>query len=462
MFLKSLKNSLHNSSVRLMLLSAAIYISSSLILMLLIYWFSIIYIQKKADDHILFDRKTLVSLYHKFGRETLTMALRERAMSHTFDSIYLLYDVQGNIYSGDLRRIPENIQPGWNDISLKDCRCDNMPHSNHARVLNRELDDGLYLINGLDVKSIRAQEQLLLQIMGFGLVIIVLLGVLGGMVVSRNAMRRIKQMNQTILQIKEGNLNLRLAHGNSNTDHDLLARNINTMLDQIYVLITDLENISNHISHDLRTPLTRMRGKLEQLLAHADQRQSTIVLEAIEEANNLLSAFNAILRISKVESGAIKTNFSPIPLYQLVDDVINFYEPLASERQIRIQRYYDYQGKVQADRDMLFQAIANIVDNAIKYAPKESCLEIAIKPHSARQVEHTEQQSIELTIADKGTGIPVQERENVFKRFYQLSRHRDKRGHGLGLSLVMAIIKLHQGTIELLDNQPGLIVKIIL
>lgn len=445
----------NNSTLRLVFLYSAVYIFSSMLLLLLIFWFSVVYIKQQMDHHIEFDAKTLISIYHQFGRDKMSESIHERIMNEDYDSIYLLYDNNNRILSGNLEKVPANIQLGWQEISINEPLMmnsqNNHSNSNRARVINRMLDEDLYLLNGLDVNASHSQQKLLIMVMGIGLIIILVVGLLGGIIMSHRTMRKINLMNSTILKIQNGDLELRIPHTNSNTDYDLLASNINNMLDQIKILIADIQNISNHISHDLRTPLTRMRGKLENVLLHTSAEQTNNIMDAIEEADTLLSAFNAILRISKVESGAAITNFTDLSLNDLIDDIVNFYEPLASEQNMEINTNLCINSNIKGDRDMLFQALANLLDNAIKYSRTAGKINISTRE---------ENQQVILQIADNGKGIPESEHKNVFKRFVQLNEYRGTPGHGLGLSLVAAIAKLHKAHIKLKNNEPGLIVEL--
>ena len=446
----------NNSSLRLVFSYSAIYIVSSLMLLISVFWFSVVYIKQQIDHHIAFDAKTLVSIYTQFGKEKMSEAIHERIMNEDYDSIYLLYDNNNKILSGNLNNVPKDIRLGWQEISLNNTLTGNTKvkdsHSNRARVMNRMLDNDLYFLNGLDVNSSDSQQKLLILIMGGGLILILLTGLLGGIIMSRSTVRKVNLMNSTILKIQNGDLELRIPHTDSNTDYDLLASNINNMLDQIKLLITDIQNISNHISHDLRTPLTRMRGKLEHVLLHTSREQTNNILDAIDEADTLLSAFNAILRISKVESGAAVTNVTHLSLNNLIKDVVNFYDPLAAEQNLVINTNLSSEIVIKGDRDMLFQALANLLDNAIKYSHMKGDINISTQKRNHQII---------LQIADNGKGIPEPERENVFKRFVQLAEHRGTQGHGLGLSLVAAIAKIHHAKINLKDNKPGLIVEII-
>lgn len=456
MFLKRLKKLTNNSSFRLVFLYSSLYITSSLILLGFIFWTTISYIFKQMDHHIEYDRQTLMQIYVQYGEQKLIESIDERLKREVFDSIYLLYHTEKGILAGNLGMIPKDAPGfGWYRINLDDCLCQVSEHSKEAQVLVKPLHEDengqLIFLNGLDINAAHQQQSLILHSMGASIFIILILGAIGGFIITRKTIHKIDLINTTILDIREGDLDLRIPVRGTDDDYDLLAININQMLDQINILVENIQNISNHVSHDLRTPLTRMRGKLENILADASQQQVENISSAIEEADSLLSAFNAILRISKVESGANTGSFSLFSITNLLKDVGEFYEPLALDKNIELSIETQNSIVMDGDRDMLFQAIANIVDNAIKYSHNGG----QIKLH-AENMEH----QIILSISDNGAGIPDKEKDKVFNRFYQLSKHRGEKGHGLGLSLVAAIIKLHQGSIQLKDNNPGLMVEI--
>jgi len=456
MFLERLKKLTNNSSFRLVFLYSTLYITSSLILLAFIFWTTISYIFLQMDHHIEYDRQTLMQIYTQYGEEKLIESIDERLKREVFDSIYLLFHSKKGILAGNLGKIPEEISDsGWFRIDLDKCLCQVSEHSKEAQVLVKPLHEDengkLIFLNGLDINAAHQQQSLILHSMGASVFIILILGAIGGFIITRKTIHKIDLINTTILDIREGDLELRIPVRGTDDDYDLLALNINQMLDQISILLENIQNISNHVSHDLRTPLTRMRAKLENILSDANQQQMDHITSAIEEADSLLSAFNAILRISKVETGANTGSFSLFSITNLLQDVGEFYEPLAINKDISLRIETGNSIVMDGDRDMLFQAIANIVDNAIKYSKQGG--EIKLQSES-------EGNQIILTVSDNGSGIPNQEKSKVFNRFYQLSKHRGEKGHGLGLSLVAAIVKLHNGRIQLKDNNPGLIVEI--
>ncbi len=414
------------------------------------------YIHNQMDHHIEYDRQTLMQIYQQYGEEKLIESVNERSEREIFDSIYLLYHTEKGILAGNLGKIPDDILGfGWFTINLEKCSCHISKHSKEARVLVYPFDQAngqLIFVNGLDIKMLDQQRSLILKSMAVGVFLILILGVIGGFIFTRQTLRKIELINSTILNIHEGDLDLRVPLRGSNDEYDLLANNINQMLNQINILVENIQNISNHLSHDLRTPLTRIRGKLENVLPNVSAEHVNPIVSAIEEADNLLLAFNAILRISKVESGANKGLFTEFSMTKLLIDVGEFYEPLANDKNISLHIEKLNSIIINGDRDMLFQALANIVDNAIKYSNNGGEIKLSAK---------SENNQIIISISDNGNGIPDALKEKVFQRFYQQSKHRGEKGHGLGLSLVCAIVKLHKGIIKLKDNKPGLIVKLI-
>ncbi len=223
------------------------------------------------------------------------------------------------------------------------------------------------------------------------------------------------------------------------------------MLDQIQDLMDGVRQVSDNIAHDLRTPLTRLRWRLERLQA-GDDPDGTLLEQAIADADSLLTTFHALLRIAEVESGS-RRRFARIDLSDLISDVGELYEPVAAAHEQMLCVDAGDQIRTLGDRDLLFQALTNLVDNAVKYAPSGGRIELAARSTEAGP---------ELVVADSGPGVPAEERENVLERFVRLETHRRSPGSGLGLSLVAAVAKLHSGDLLLEDNEPGLRVRMTL
>lgn len=234
-------------------------------------------------------------------------------------------------------------------------------------------------------------------------------------------------------------------------DLSKLSETLNMMLADIEQLVASVKQVSDNIAHDLRTPLTRMRNRIEYLRVGHATVTSDDLSALSHECDRLLTTFNALLRIATIEAGRHKIEFSPVNLACMLQDVVELYEPLASEKSINFS-YRAEPATILGDKDMLFQAFANLIDNAIKYTPTGGTVVATVSPREGGAI---------LTFTDTGPGIHDTHKLNVFRRFYRVESCRHQPGVGLGLSLVMAVIKLHQGTITLSDHAPsGVIVTV--
>ena len=323
-FKQSLQKIAHNSTFRMVALYFVLFILSSLILLSFIYWSTVGYIYKQLDHHIAYDMQRLQYIYDTEGKEHLVDAIEMSLKQKNYESVYLLYDQKNKqILAGNLNKVP-TVNTGWHILDLSELT--NIPqHKNHsARILVMLLPDNLIFINGLDLESVHQQERMILNSLMTGIGIILLLATIGGFIISISTIKKINLINDTIFDISRGNLTLRIPTRDTDDDYDLLAKNINEMLDQIHKLMQGMQNISNNIAHDLRTPLTRLRGRLETIQRDSNNETAEGIQEVLNETDNLLSTFNAMLRINKVESGAQKGHFTGIAIDNLLQDVVGF------------------------------------------------------------------------------------------------------------------------------------------
>lgn len=449
----------HNSTFRMVFLYFILFILSSLILLSFIYWSTVGYIYKQLDHHIEYDMERLQHIYDTEGKQHLIDAIESSLKQKNYESIYLLYDQKNKkILAGNLIKIPD-VTPGWHIIDLSKLTNTPQQQNHSARTLVMSLPGNLIFMNGLDIESAHQQEHMIFNSLIAGIAIILLLGTIGGFIISISTIKKINLINETIYDISQGDFSLRIPTRGTDDDYDLLAKNINEMLNQIHKLMQGMQNISNNIAHDLRTPLTRLRGRLEAIQHDCSNETSEGIHEALTETDNLLSTFNAMLRINKVESGAQKGHFTCIAIDNLLQDVVEFYEPLAEEKDILITYEVKSNTNINADRDMIFQVFTNLFDNAIKYTPTHGSIMVSSEIIEIKDKTNTTHY-IQINISDSGIGIPESERKKVLEPFYRLEKHRDHQGNGLGLSLVSAIIKLHKGNIEFQNNDPGLKVSI--
>lgn len=278
--------------------------------------------------------------------------------------------------------------------------------------------------------------------------------------ISYYATKRINAIVETADSIiRTGDLTQRIPIDNPWDDLSKLAQVLNAMLAQIDQSVASIRQVSDNIAHDLRTPLTRLRNHIENMRMSAivpptdPEEQQKEFNALVTECDALLSTFNALLRIANIESGRGHSLFERTNLMPVVEDAIDLYEPMASEKNIRLS-FHAEPAWVQGDKDLIFQMLANLLDNAIKHTPVGGDITLAIKAGNPKTT---------ITITDTGTGIPDEHKHHVFRRFYRTESARNTPGSGLGLSLVNAIIRLHKGTIKLQDRTPnGLIVTIVL
>ncbi|MCW9025476.1 MAG: HAMP domain-containing histidine kinase [Gammaproteobacteria bacterium] len=451
MLFANLKKSIHNSTIRLVFLYLTLFVISSIVLLSFIYWSTVSYIFKQLDQHIEYDNDNLKSLYITEGEERLIGAINERIDQSSYESIYLLYKKNGEIIAGNFPYIPPEINAGWHIISLNEIQKSTVNHS--ARILVTPLTNDLFLLNGLDIESAHKQEHMIFNSLAAGIAVVLLLGAIGGFIISISTIKKINLINKTIHDIHAGDLSIRIPSKGIDDEYDLLSDNINQMLDQIHKLMNGMNNLSNNVAHELRTPLTRLRGRLE-LIEKADSPcDKEDIHEAINDVDTILSTFNALLRISNVENGTQRGIFSTIKINSLLMDLVSFYEPVAHDKGISITLKSSNSHEIFGDRDMIFQAINNLVDNSIKYMTTPGMINIETKLNKNMNM-------MEIIVSDTGSGISDADKIKVFEPFYRSNIHMGYQGNGLGLSLVMAIVMLHKGSVELGDNHPGLVVSI--
>lgn len=446
---------MRNSTFRLALIYMLLFSASVLVLLGFIYWSTAAYMSQQTDATIEAEIEGLAERYQIQGLSGLTRAIDRRlSRKPTGSSIYLLTTRERAPLLGNLDRWPA-VEPdaeGWLNFRLEGAGEEEVDvHLARARPFT--LSGGFRLLVGRDIHDLERIKQTIVRALAWGLGITLILGGIGGLMMSRSMTRQIESINTTIREIMSGDLSRRIPTRGSGDDFDLLAGNLNAMLDRIQALMEDVRRVSDNIAHDLRTPLARLRNRLELLKVGADHDHpdTRTVEQAVAEADGLLATFNALLRIARIEAGQRQEAFEEVALEAVVQDVAELYEPLAEEKEQRLALDLQPAVRLQGDRDLLFQALANLLDNAIKYTPRGGHIEISLLSGKT---------GIRLVVADNGPGIPAGAREKVFQRFFRMEESRTTPGNGLGLSMVAAVAKLHGITISLEDNQPGLCVAL--
>ena len=446
---------LKSSSFRITLFYMLMLSASVAVLLGFIYWSTAGFMDRQTDATIGAEIQGLAEQYRQRGLPGLSTVIRGRfAQDPTGAAVYLLTDQAFTPLVGNLDRWPAGLPDanGWMHFRLRD-RGPNHAEEHAARGQVFRLHGDLLLLVGRDVRDLERTRHLILDALTWGLALTAALALLGGWIVSHRVLRRLEAINQTSREIMEGDLSRRIPMRGSGDDFDQLAAGLNTMLARIESLMAGVRQVSDNIAHDLRTPLTRLRTKLELLRAELgdDHPAGAAAQETIADAEELLTTFNALLRIARIESGGRRAAFAPVDLAPLLADLAELYEPVAAERGQDLDLQAPAGAWVIGDRDLLFQALGNLVDNAVKYTPPGGRVGLAL---------HDTEHAVIIEVTDNGPGIPAPLHTEVFRRFYRADHSRSTPGSGLGLSLVQAVIQLHGADLQLHDNAPGLRVHI--
>ncbi len=371
-------------------------------------------------------------------------------------ALYLMTAPAGEKIAGNIDGVPPAVlaNPGEYEIPYEAVG-DIEAHRRLALVRSLVLPGGFRLLVGRDLSDITRLQNVIWRAFGWSMLLVIALGVLAGFIVTKRVLSRIDSITETTRAIMEGDLAGRLALTGSNDEFDRLAENLNTMLDRIGDLMEGIRQVSNNIAHDLRTPLTRLRNNAEEALRvgrSADDARNALI-DVIGEADGLIKIFNALLMIARAEAGQLREGMSVIDAAEIVREIVELYDPVAEDRGLVIQPHIDAPLPLYGSRELIGQAVANLIDNALKYGASSSEI-------SVRAIRNDTE--IVIEIADRGEGIPESDRTRVTERFVRLETSRSQPGSGLGLSLVAAIARLHRGTLELADNHPGLMARLML
>ena len=445
-----LLSQLRTSTFQLALLYMVVFATSVFLLLAFIYWRTAGFMTAQTDETIEAEIAGLAEQYRGRGVNGLITVIRERvARDPNAKSLYLLTTDEQLKLAGNLDVWPAeaDAEGGWINFTLdEDLGWTGPPRMARARIF--EVQGGLRLLVGRDVDDLNTLKSLIETAINWGMGITLALALLGGFMMSRSTTRRIEVINNTSRKIMNGHLSQRIPTRGTQDDFDQLAENLNQMLDRIVYLMEGIRHVSDSIAHDLRTPLTRLRNQLESTLMLVDNDEARDqAARAVAEADQLLATFNALLRIARLETrGNTTADMRPVSLGMLVSDACELYEALAEDKHQSFVQEIDEEVMVEGDRDLLFQMVSNLIDNAIKYTPEEGEIVIRVT---------LDEGSALFEVGDSGVGVPDDEKGQIFQRFYRVGKSRSLPGSGLGLSLVSAVVDIHKGTIGLFDHHPG-------
>jgi signal transduction histidine kinase len=393
--------------------------------------------------------------YNQGGIRRLVFVIDARAR-RPGSSLYLVTTFTGDGLAGNVGLLGEGVleHTGWTETVYR--RLDDPEGTeHHALVRVFQLPSGFRLLVGRDLEERERLYDIILAAGQWSVALVIVLGIAGGFFVARRVLHRIDAMTETSRTIMAGDLSGRLPIAGSEDELDRLAGNLNAMLERIEALMRGFKEVSDNIAHDLKTPLTRLRNRAEAALrTSSDPAEYRAALEStIEESDELIRTFNALLMIARAEAGQASTPMTDYDAAEIVRGVGELYDPLADEKGIALKVEADAAAPAHGNPELVTQALANLVDNAIKYGQPSRTngapAEIVVKADA-------DGERILLTVADHGPGIPEADRGRVVERFVRLEQSRSEPGSGLGLSLASAVAHLHGGELKLESNEPGL------
>jgi signal transduction histidine kinase len=439
---------IRSTSFRLGLLHAAAFAVSVTVLFLVVYWTTDLALRRQLDRDIEAEAAELANQVRSQGLGGLEQTLAQRAQGRP-GAYYLVQDPLGRRLAGNFPERPAG--PGWIEAYRTVDRDDHEPkdRAHLIRAMGVPVAGGGMLLVGRDTYPLHELREVIVRSFGICLSFTVALALGSSLLMSTSVLRRIAAITRTTREIMEGEIARRVPTSDRMDEFDGLATRLNEMLDRIQTLMENLRQVSNEIAHDLRTPLTRLRQRLELGLsrAHAGEDQALALARAIEDVDAILRIFTSLLRIAQIEAGTRRAGFTTVDLSSLTGDLLDVYIPVAADNGQSLEPDVAPDVRVAGDRELFTQMLANLIENALQHTPEGTRVELCLRSTDRGPV---------LILADDGPGIPEAMHERIFKRFTRLDVSRTTTGSGLGLSLVEAIAELHGSSVELSDNQPGL------
>jgi signal transduction histidine kinase len=447
---------LRTTSFRLAAIYATLFAVSAGLLFAFVFWIATDALHGQARQSLESELTALETKFRSAGADALAAEISQRIRPGSVRStLYLLQDASGRNRAGNLP--PLAPFDGWRDMPIDEEHADSggeVQHefeadSHRLLVRGQRRADGSFLALGTDTHRLHEAQEAMLRAFAGSLGAMLFLALGGGMLLSRGFLRRIDEINRTTGAIMRGNLSERIQTRAVGDEIDQLATNLNDMMDRLQDLMEGLRQVSNDIAHDLRTPLSRLRQRLEaaRLEARSVEEYERAVDQALQDADAALATFSALLRIAQIEAGMRRGSFAELELSGLVEHLVMTYAPVAEEFGKCLISSIAPGIRIRGDRELLAQMLVNLIENALRHTLGGATLSVTLDNNSEGPL---------AVIADDGPGVPEAEREKIFRRFYRLDASRTTPGSGLGLALVAAVAELHRISIRLADNRPGL------
>jgi signal transduction histidine kinase len=400
------------------------------------------------------DAQRLTELFNREGVAGLTAYINARVgMQIAFERTLLLTDAAHHRLAGNLDAWPTGVadRPGMNAVMI-----DLAGRPTHTLLVHTSLPGGYQLLVGRDSSLFLPLERRFAWGLGGAITFLFVVGMAGAIFIRRGLLARVVGIRQAVSAIMQGDLRQRLPTARSGDEIDTLSQTLNGMLDHMEHLIRGISNVSNSIAHDLRTPLAELRSRLEELslTRPAAAETFTEIEAAVADVDRVMSIFNALLRLSEIDTGARRSGFVQVDAARVAAEVVEFYEPAAEQKGVAFTFQADGVAAVAGDPVLLAQALSNLIDNSLKCVPSRGSISVEV----GRRTDG----SVEIAVADNGPGIAAADRPKATERFFRGDASRGTPGVGLGLSIVEAVARLHGGVLQLLDNHPGLRAQMVL
>lgn len=439
---------LRRTPFRLTLLFLALFVAAAGAILAYVYFASASEAQGRAQAEVEAERAALTAVYRTRGLDALNQALVERAI-RAGPYLYVLKGADGKIITANISDVPEGVDTGdWEPFRLTDTDAEGRVRRRQSIGIDTRLAGGEHLFVGADIGDVEDYLARLTQALWGAMGLVILLGLAGGLYISRRVESAMAGLNRVVSAVQEGDLKVRAPIRHSGDELDELSQGLNLMLDRLEASMASIRHAGDAIAHDLRSPLTRMRAKLEVALIDAEAGRIDGVDAlgvALDEADHLLKTFNTVLAIARLQSGG-----APDPQRMdaaaLAADMAELYEPAAEDKDIDFSAEIETGLMIEGNQPFLAQALANLIDNAIKYTPSGGAVKLRARRRSSGEIEYS--------VTDTGPGVPGEDRERVVQRFVRLDNSRTEPGSGLGLSLVTAVAEAHGGRV-VLDEGPG-------
>ncbi|HET6183995.1 MAG TPA: ATP-binding protein [Acetobacteraceae bacterium] len=442
-----------SAGVRFAAVYAVLLAISATALALFLWWATAGLLDRQTEATIQSDAQSLQERFRQGGTAALILSIENRlALDVEDNAIYLLADPELHRIAGNLLNWPPMVtrNDGRYELQVQRAGVRSL-----AFVQRYDLPNGDHLLVGRDIQARSQLRRLLTDALLWAMGVVLVMATIGGLFVRLLFRRALASLSATTTAIAAGDFGRRVPLSGRRDEFDQMAETVNEMLDRITRLMDGVRQVSNAIAHDLRTPITRARARLEEAASHAETEEElrAAIERATSDLDGIVAIFQGLLRIAEIEAGSRRAAFAETDLVPLLQGVAELYEAVAEEKNVRLELRLPERLTAYGDPALIQQAVANLIDNAVKFSPEGAAVRLEASAQGSAAC---------ITVADQGPGIPPEDRKHATERFFRGEKARSTPGSGLGLALVQAVAQLHGGRLELSDAAPGLVAKLFL